>query len=314
MPKTIKRLRYKAFGLSIISDFPLPELPVTTCPNDEYDVVVRRDGLSEKWDELGIHPYSFKVKENYVMFQLPDVAIFLIKNGNEIIVSPWAGADSAQIRLYILGTCMGAILLQRKTLPLHGSAVAIDGKAYAFIGDSGAGKSTLASAFLENGFQLLSDDVIPISFNLDDELPYITPSYPQQKLWAESLNQFGMNASEYNSIYDREDKYLIPVSNKFSEVVLPLSGIFELVKIEQEKIELCFVDGLEKLSTLFTHTYRHLFIKDLGLVNWHFTTSAKIAEKVKIHQIKRPAKGFTAPHLVELILETIKRSEQNVNY
>ena len=37
--------------------------------------------------------------------------------------------DEDIIRLYILGTCMGAILMQRKILPLHGSAIAINGKA-----------------------------------------------------------------------------------------------------------------------------------------------------------------------------------------
>ena len=60
---------------------------------------------------------------------------------------------------------MGAILMQRKILPLHGSAIAIDGKAYAIVGDSGAGKSTLASAFLNKGYQLLSDDVIAVSLS-----------------------------------------------------------------------------------------------------------------------------------------------------
>ena len=59
----------------------------------------------------------------------------------------------------------GALLMQRKILPLHGSAVAIDGKAYAIVGDSGAGKSTLASAFLNKGYQLLSDDVIAVSLS-----------------------------------------------------------------------------------------------------------------------------------------------------
>jgi len=204
---------------------------------------------------------------------------------------------------------MGAILLQRKILPLHGSAVSIDGKAYAFIGDSGAGKSTLATSLLENGFYLLSDDVIPVSFSLEDGLPYVTPTYPQQKLWAESLNHFGMNVSEYNSIYDRENKYLIPISTKFSEEMLPLAGIFELIKKDQESIELCPVVGLERLSTLFVHTYRHIFIKQLELVDWHFSSSAKIAEKVKIYQMKRPEKGFTAPQLVELILNTIKKEQ-----
>lgn len=42
---------------------------------------------------------------------------------------------------------MGAILFQKKILPVHGSAIDIDEKAYGFIGDSGEGKSILASAF-----------------------------------------------------------------------------------------------------------------------------------------------------------------------
>lgn len=309
MADTMKRWRYRAFGLSIISDVPLPELPITVCLTDEADVTVTSEDLSKTWTDLGIHPYSFKVKENYVLFQLPNVAIFLIKNGKEIIVSPWPGADPAQIRLYILGTCMGAILLQRKILPLHGSAVSVDGKVYAFIGDSGAGKSTLATALLEKGFDLLSDDVIPVSISLEDGLPYVTPSYPQQKLWAESLNHFGMNAREYHSIYKRENKYLIPVATKFSEEVLPLAGVFELIKKDQQRIEFSPVVGLERLNTLFAHTYRHIFIKPLGLVGWHFSVSAKMAEKVQFYQIKRPATGFTAPQLAELILETIKEEQ-----
>lgn len=97
------------------------------------------------------------------MFQVADTAIFAIQNGDTIQVSPMAGADEAKIRLFLLGTCMGALLMQRKILPLHGSAIAIDGKAYAFVGHSGAGKSTLASAFINKGFQLLSDDVIAVT-------------------------------------------------------------------------------------------------------------------------------------------------------
>ena len=38
---------------------------------------------------------------------------------------------------YLLGTCMGTILMQRKILPLHGSAIEIEGKVYAIVGDSG---------------------------------------------------------------------------------------------------------------------------------------------------------------------------------
>ncbi len=160
--------------------------------------------------------HYFVIKENDCLFKIPHTGLFLIKDGKEIFFTPLKGASDDHIRLYLLGTCMGAILLQRKILPLHGSAVVIDGKAYAIVGDSGAGKSTLASAFLKRGYSLLSDDVIPVSMS-EENGPMVTPAYPQQKLWLESLNQFGMESSDYRPLFERETKFAIPVQSQFAE-------------------------------------------------------------------------------------------------
>ena len=100
------------------------------------------------------------------MFQIPNIATFSIQNGNKNNCFTFERIQMKMSFDFIyLGTCMGAILMQRKIFPLHGSAVAINGKAYAIVGDSGAGKSTLASAFLNKGYQLLSDDVIAVSLS-----------------------------------------------------------------------------------------------------------------------------------------------------
>ena len=120
-------------------------------------------------------------------------------------------------------------------IPLHGSAIEIDGKAYAIIGESGAGKSTLASALLNRGYKLISDDVIPISFSKDN-IPYVTPSYPQQKLWESSLQEFGMCIRNYRPIIERENKFVVPVQSQFSIKPFPLAGIFELDKTEKNQI------------------------------------------------------------------------------
>ncbi|MGX2961400.1 aldolase [Peribacillus sp. JNUCC 23] len=308
MLKAEKKVAYKAFGLSIISEIPLPELPHIDNKVDFIDIEIKIGNLSNLWFDLSDKQNEFVISENLVMFQFPNIATFSVQEGKTIIVSPMAEEDEDMIRLVILGTCMGVLLMQRKIFPLHGSAVAIDGKAYAFIGDQGAGKSTLATTFLNRGYQLLSDDVIALSFSKDD-IPFVAPAYPQQKLWQKSLTEFGMETSQYRSIYGRETKFCVPVQSQYFADPLPLAGVFELVKSENTEIEIRRIEKLERFHTLFSHTYRNFLIPRLGLMDWHFTTSASILNKVDVYQLHRPVSGFSAPQLASLILNTVNKGE-----
>lgn len=298
---------YKAFGLSLVSDISLPELYQIDNPVNSVDVEINILGLSNESLEM---QNDLVINEDFVMFRVPDAATFTIQDGKRITVSPLKkNFDEDLIRLYILGSCMGVILMQKKIFPLHGSAVVINGRAYAFIGDSGVGKSTLASSFLSRGNHLLSDDVIAITFSRDNNIPIVTPSYPQQKLWQESLIEFGIETSQFRSIHGRENKFCIPVSTHFSDELVPLAGVFELVKTENAEIELSRIEKLERFHTLFRHTYRNFLISRLGLMDWHFTTSANILEKLDLYQLRRPDSGFSANQLVSKILNIINKGE-----
>ncbi|MBS4209174.1 aldolase [Bacillus sp. FJAT-50079] len=309
MVTTLNKVIYKAFGLNIISQVPLPELPrMADRELDTIDVFVEFKELTHRWNELAEPNRYYVVKENLVMFQVPNTAIYMIENGHKIIVSPMRGANTDHVRLYILGTCMGALLLQRKILPLHGSAIAINGRAYAIVGDSGAGKSTLASSFLNKGYQLLSDDVIPISLS-NENIPIVTPAYPQQKLWQESLDAFGMESANYRPIFEREMKFAVPVTAQFSSTSLPLTGVFELIKTENDDIKIEAISSLERLHMLFYHTYRNFLMARLGLMEWHFHITAKIATKIEAFQLQRPINRFTANDLTNLILNKINKEE-----
>ncbi|PEC53201.1 aldolase [Bacillus cereus] len=300
---------YKAFGLFIISDISLPELPYVNNKIDTIDIEVRIKDLSELWLNLSDKQDEFVINKDLVMFQVPNIAIFAIQDGNKIFVSPMKEYEEDMIRLWILGTCMGAILMQRKVYPLHGSAVIINGKAYAFVGDSGAGKSTLASAFIQQGYQFLSDDVIAISFSSDTNSPVVIPSYPQQKLWQDSLDNLGMGTNNYQSIYGRETKYNVPVLSEYIAESIPLEGVIELVKTESGETRIRQIEKLERFYTLYHHTFRNFLIQGLGLMEWHFMTSAAILNKVDLYELCRPTKGYSAPQLVSLILTTINKGE-----
>lgn len=306
---TMKKVLFQAFGFTILSDYFLPELPHINLESRSPDVIIKKADLSMLWSELSIQKKHFVVKNNFVLFRVPEVAIFLVKDGTEISVSPIDGSQEDQIRLYILGTCMGAVLMQRNILPLHGSAVVIDGKAYAIVGDSGAGKSTLASAFLKRGYQLLSDDVIPITFS-ETNIPIVTPAYPQQKLWLESLDQFGMESKQLRPIIDRETKFAVPVSKQFAAEQMPLAGVFELNKAERDEIGITPIEKLERFPTLFHHTYRNFLVAGLGIMEWHFSTSAKMVNNIELYKLHRPTSRFTAHELVDLLLTTLNKGEK----
>jgi hypothetical protein len=304
---TDKTVVYKAFGFRIISDITLPELPqLSIGEKEEVEIKIEMKDLNELWNEYSYQKRAYVIEENLVIFEIPDIAIFSIQDGNNINFSPKQEGIEDIIRIYILGTCMGALLMQRRIYPLHGSAVAIDGKAYAFIGDSGAGKSTLASTFLEKGYQLLSDDVIAVSLSSHLNTPLVTPSYPQQKLWQDSLNQLGLQSRNYRSIYGRENKYCVPVSTQYFTEPLPLAGVFELIKSDITRIQIQKVRKLEILQTLFNHTYRNFLIPGLNLTEWHFITTTTIAESVNVNKLIRPIFGFSAQDLASEIINTIK--------
>ncbi|MFU2013702.1 aldolase [Peribacillus butanolivorans] len=309
MVEIVQNLGYRAFGLNLFSEIPLPEVPRFGISKDLTDVEIEYGDLSELWEKQVLLPkQKYVVKDHMVMFQVPGIAIFKIQEGKKITVSPISNSDEDHIRLYILGTCMGIILLQKKVIPLHGSAVNINGKAYAFVGDSGAGKSTLAAAFLKEGFQLLSDDILPISLSKEN-IPFITPTYPQQKLWQESLQAFGIEKKEYQPLFERETKFAVPVTSSFSNKPLPLSTVFELVKTEHGEVTLQKINQLERFRTLFCHTYRNFLVPRLGLMEWHFMESVNILNKIHMYQLHRPNTGFTVNHLVSQIFENINEED-----
>jgi hypothetical protein len=302
------KVRYQAFGLLIASEMKLPELIAVDLGKSEEGVTVQIKELELLWNQTCREDQYFHVEANRFFFKVPDVAIFDVKNGNEISICPMKNSNEDQIRLYVLGSCMGALLLQRKTLPLHGSAVVINGKAYGIVGKSGAGKSTLASAFLQKGYELLTDDVIALP--LQNNQPVVIPAYPQQKLWQESLSHFGMNATIYRPIVQRETKFSIPVTSQFANCPVPLAGVVELVKSNQEEIEINEVAGIEKLQMLFNHTYRRFLMESFNLYDWHFQTTVSVANQISMYQLKRPINRFTASELVESILHKIHEGEK----
>ena len=297
---------YFAFGLRFDSEYEIPEF--TKRIGEQAHVTILKRDLSLLWEEHATSNALVIVKEDLVLFHIENLATFCIKNGNQILVSPEHGAQEDRIRLYLLGSCMGALLMQRNILCLHGGAIEINGKAYAITGHSGAGKSTLATAFLQKNYKLLTDDVIAITYD-DQNQPMVVPGYPQQKLWKESLQNFGMEHKGYKPLVDRENKFAVPIPG-FHHQPVPLAGLIELSISEDQSLMLKEITGLERVHIVMGQAFRRSFIENSGRTEWQFKESVKLVNQVSVISLHRPSDHFTAHELVSLILYKISKKEE----
>jgi hypothetical protein len=79
-------------------------------------------------------------------------------------------------------------LERRGTLAFHASAVVIDGVAVAFFAPGGGGKTTTASAMAAAGHPLLTEDLLPVTWDGKDLVAH--PGYPMVRMWPEQALHF----------------------------------------------------------------------------------------------------------------------------
>ena len=75
------------------------------------------------------------------------MARFLVNDGNEIVIDRDRSAGDIDISLFTINTPIGALLYQRGFLPMHASAIEVNGGCVIFTGVSGVGKSTILASF-----------------------------------------------------------------------------------------------------------------------------------------------------------------------
>lgn len=143
---------YRICGLSVASDISLPGL-IAGAPECEPQVTIRRGCVPEALRDASLIGPTWQIdranrRPKQFLLHVPNVARFLLNNGDQIVVAPESEASDEDVPIFILGTVFGILLHQREQVVLHASAVEVNGKAVAFCGPSGAGKSTLAAAIL----------------------------------------------------------------------------------------------------------------------------------------------------------------------
>jgi len=271
------RDKYIVFGLVVNTPIPLPEaLPADPLRQADVTVNVIADESDIK-APAGLNasgaassgPYTdaaFKnARENRLWWHLSPEAgytifncqtgLFEIIDGAVINIWMYPDADTELAKIFLLGSALGVIQIQRGRLPIHGGAVCSGNEAVIITGGPGSGKSTMTSAFVRNGYKYLADDVSSVS--IEGGRAYVVPAYPQRKLVRDAFKPLGYDPDEH-IIVDRErDKLAIRDSANWITEPLVLSTIFELRPTGPESaVSVTPVTGLDTISLVSRSLYR----------------------------------------------------------
>ncbi|XPV69515.1 MAG: hypothetical protein ACNI25_02845 [Halarcobacter sp.] len=298
---------YKAFNLHFQTPFICPELIEIEENNNLEKVIVKYSKFAKNLSKnLVDENRYYQSNENEYLLDIKDIARFLIRNGNEILIEQKGNLPIETLRLYLFGSAIGALLHQRKAFPFHASGIVTSKGVILFCGDSGAGKSTTLQAFLKKGYKKISDDTISMFYDENKKQIMCVPSYPQSKIWQNTADIFNHDTNDLRQIHKDFNKFALPTHDKFEDRVLPLYTIYELNIHEEDSLKIEKINlNTEKLNTIIYNTYRYYYLDKLPQRKNHFDLSLKIAKSIDIYIIYRPKEKNSLDEIIKNIEDII---------
>ncbi len=271
---------YWAYGLSIHSDIPCPELPPHPRPTKDADVTVRLLQPVAQVAET-LENGHYEVRPGVFRLAVPGVANYRVEQGQTIWIEPQDEASRDEVRLFLLGSSMGALLYQRGLFPLHGSAVETKWGAMVFVGAQGSGKSTLAAHFHGKGYRLLSDDVCAVAAS---EAGFqILPALAQVRLCADAYERLGTPEGARFDV----DKYVVPIGEGYCADPVPLRVVHVLRDEASETPKFEVLRGFDRIQQLLENLYRPHYLKGQGTQTDLMRLAGQIAHGVDVVAVKR---------------------------
>lgn len=300
---------YNVYGINVKSEILIPELTeLDISKREDIDVIIKYNEMNSKIKEEINNGEVAGYKNDDMWIYIKNVATYHIYNGNTVNVEPCENADNKMINIYIIGSVLGMILIQRNTVAIHGGGIVINNKGYVLTGHKGAGKSTLTTALRKKGYTFIADDVCSIKNGIVNK---ISPGFGYQKLCEDAMLKLEYDVSKYKQF--RSDsilKYIVPAHDKFIDYEVDFAGIFEICVDDVDEVKIEEIKGTKKIDSLISNIFRIEMIYYAGGINpVYFKKCVDIAKSIKYYKLTRPKDVFSVNEQIEVIENIIYKDE-----
>ncbi|MBD2112405.1 MULTISPECIES: hypothetical protein [Cyanophyceae] len=192
-----------------------------------------------------------QAENQYWMSWSDSVGAWISSSGKEIELLVHEGEKESNLSNLTLGftsALMGACLNLQGQVAIHANAVALNGRAIAFVGPSGAGKSTLSMYCVQQGMELLTDDVLVV-----DECDRVLLGNPRIKLFPHTGTALNLEVPDdyfYKIFYSSET-----LGSPIPTEPAPLHAIYLLDAAEVDTITASSVPPTQAIFNLLKNSY-----------------------------------------------------------
>lgn len=240
-------------------------------------------------EEPDITPQQF-------FFRIENLGSYVVQYGNEIFLYPNPGSDMNEVHLFTTGWCFAAICYQRGLYVIHTSIIKITGGIAAFVGPVKAGKSSLAAHLLDQGGQLIADDLTRVELP-SPEAVLVYPTEPRLKLWQETIDQLDWHSYPRDRDLYRLDKYHLPWQGLISLAPVNLDAIYILEWGDTNSIQR--VRGKEGLKSFAAAAfYRENLLKPVGFLGAYWQFCMQMVRRVPVYKLTRTKDWDEMPRVI----------------
>lgn len=259
-------------------------------------------------DERRLHPlYSSPFHDVHgaslsVLYRDPPKDILRFSKGGEFHI--WRdcidGYVSDEEREFAQLRFLGPVLsywFELRGLPtLHASAVAVNGRAVAFLSRHGGGKSGLAAAMAQAGFPLLTDDLLVLEEREDRW--EARPSYPEMRMWPDEAAHFVGPPESLPLVQADSEKRRVTIGDggfgSFLDAATPLACLYLASRRPEGEgggVEIQPVSRSEALIELVRHSFSPRLVEAAGLQPARLDRLARLVRAVPVRRLVYPS-GF----------------------
>ena len=281
-------------GWRVRSKLPLPETAPWRGLHRAVDITIDPGRLpTPAGKAAGDLPFIETGPDGGLLINAMPVARFLV-TPNSVIVDFSHSAGASDWRALLLSPVLGALCYFRGFLPLHASALRIEGRTVAIAGASCAGKSTLAAALIRRGHAFVTDDICAMMWSAQGAS--VLPSFPALRLAHDSMRILGMDPTRFPRVMRDVEKFVVPANVGYDPAPSRLAAVYLIEDAEEEagRDSIVPLEGAAAFARLCGILYRPMFWRLLFKQSVLFEMTVRLSQDLRMFRLIR------RPHLTQL--------------